>query len=94
MEEIDNTLVKTEEGYTNAQNSYEVLITDNEESRGEVIFKEDGYEISWQMMETGKEEETLDKFHILVPNTVIEQEEIPETPSTSPAVVESMATPM
>lgn len=32
---------------------------------------------------TGKEEETLDKFHILVPNTVIEQEEIPETPSTS-----------
>ena len=57
--EIDNSLIKTEEGYENGDNSYDVLITDNEDSQGEVIYKEDKYEISWQMMEFVDEEEDI-----------------------------------
>lgn len=37
MVEIDNSLINTEEGYENGNNSYEVVITDNEESQGEVV---------------------------------------------------------
>ncbi|MDE6701134.1 MAG: hypothetical protein K2K10_09020, partial [Acetatifactor sp.] len=51
LAEIDNSLTKTEEGYTNGNNSYEVVITDNTDSQGEVIYREEGYEIAWQMME-------------------------------------------
>jgi len=51
LAEIDNTLTKTEAGYENGSNSYSLIITDNEESQGEVIYKENDYEISWQMLE-------------------------------------------
>ena len=51
LAEIDNTLTKTEAGYENGSNSYSLVITDNEESQGEVIYKENDYEIAWQMLE-------------------------------------------
>lgn len=55
LAEIDNSLVKTEEGYENGSNSYAVVITDNEDSQGEVIYREGDYEISWQMVELADE---------------------------------------
>ncbi|MDE6016241.1 MAG: DNRLRE domain-containing protein [Acetatifactor sp.] len=57
LAEIDNSLTETEEGYTNGNNSYEVVITDNTDSQGEVIYREEGYEIAWQMMELAEEAE-------------------------------------
>ncbi len=57
LAEIDNSLIKTEEGYENGNNSYEVLITDNEDSQGEVIYREDAYEIAWQMIESAGDSE-------------------------------------
>jgi uncharacterized protein YeeX (DUF496 family) len=47
--EIDNSVEKTEEGYENVDNTYSVVFTDNEESRGEVKFEEDHYQINWQL---------------------------------------------
>ena len=49
--EIDHSLVKTTDGYRNAAGSFTAVYTDSENSRGQVIYKEDDYEISWQMVE-------------------------------------------
>ena len=62
LEEIDNSLVKTDEGYTNGNNSYDVLITDNEDSQGEVIYRENDYEIAWQMVEPVTEQSSMVRF--------------------------------
>ena len=64
MAEIDNSLIKTEDGYTNGSNSYDVVITDNENSQGEVVYKEDNYEISWQMLEQVSEDEETGELTI------------------------------
>lgn len=57
LAEIDNSLTRIEEGYTNKSNSYEVVITDNTDSQGEVIYREEGYEIAWQMLEPVEDHE-------------------------------------
>ncbi|MBR5578819.1 MAG: DNRLRE domain-containing protein, partial [Lachnospiraceae bacterium] len=73
--EIDNTLVETKEGYENAENSYEVLITDNEESRGQVIYQEEDYMISWQMVEQ-------------LPEVLVEEVSTEEAPREEASVTE------
>ena len=55
LAEIDNSLNRTKEGYANGSNSYEVVFTDNTDSQGEVIYREEDYEISWQMLEPAEE---------------------------------------
>jgi hypothetical protein len=50
-EEIDNTLVATDEGYENADNSFHVHFTDNEESQGEVIFEDADYTVNFEFMD-------------------------------------------
>ncbi len=59
LAEIDNSLIRTEAGYENGSNSYELVVTDNADSQGEVIYREDGYEIAWQMI--GLEKQTKRK---------------------------------
>ncbi len=51
MIEIDNSLVETEEGYENAENNYKVLFTDSEESKGQVVFEADDYQINWEYVD-------------------------------------------
>jgi len=50
--EIDNSLIKTDDGYTNGANTYDAVFHDDDEARGKVDFSEDGYGISWQLLET------------------------------------------
>ena len=49
--EIDNSLIKTEDGYTNGANTYDVFFSDLDAERGKVDFTENGYGISWQLLE-------------------------------------------
>ena len=70
--EIDNSVQKTEEGYENVDNTYSVVFTDNEESRGEVKFEEDDYQISWQYMdepEISQNIEVLNDAGVISDNT-------------------------
>lgn len=58
LAEIDNSLIPTEDGYQNGSNSYELVVTDNQDSQGEVIYREGDYEIAWQMVELAENAET------------------------------------
>ncbi|MDE7206967.1 MAG: hypothetical protein K2N90_07400, partial [Lachnospiraceae bacterium] len=49
--EIDNSLIKTQDGYTNGANTYDVVFSDDDATRGKVDFTEGGYGISWQLLE-------------------------------------------
>ncbi|MBE5879951.1 MAG: DNRLRE domain-containing protein, partial [Lachnospiraceae bacterium] len=73
--EIDNSLTRTQDGYENGNNSYDVLITDNDEGQGKVIYREDDYEIAWQMIELSDAENSETQENISAPETVIHGKE-------------------
>lgn len=58
--EIDNSVISTDEGYENADNTYTVLFTDNGESQGEVKFSEDDYEINFEYVDKDARTDTED----------------------------------
>ena len=48
---IDNSLQDSGEGYKNGSNSYDLTLETGEDNGGQVVYQEDGYEISWQLVE-------------------------------------------
>lgn len=89
--EIDNSVKKTEEGYENVDNTYSVVFTDNEESKGEVRFEEDEYQVKWEYVDSS--ESVSESENTSEPDNDSEIEIIPENSQEYEIIADSDQSP-